>query len=1129
MSWELITHSVVGVTQTLEHEDELKAAFASPPNTARPRVWWHWLNGNITKQGIQQDLEWMQRVGLGGLQNFDAAFNTPKLVEQRLEFMTPSWKDAFNFTAHTADRLGLELSIAGSPGWSESGGPWVKPEEGMKKLVWSETRVEGGTAFTGRLPQPPSTLGPFQDVQAVWGLSTFAGPAPLKPVTELYRDIAVVAYRLPAVERSMPELHPKITSSAGAVEAALLWDGRFKRAVHLPYLKSGEPAWIQFDFGRPRAIQSMTLGLEEFDGIVLLPKQIGAELQASSDGKTFRRVAIAYDSGDFASAMPPVEQTVTFDPVTARYFRLLVFPLDTSQLSKDVAALLPPIPSTHRITELVLHTAPRVNHFEEKAGYFLNSSLDAHPTPEVVTGDTVDPGEVLDLTAKLHADGTFDWTVPPGRWAVLRIGYSLLGIMNHPASPEGTGLEVDKLSRAAVKAYMDQYLERYRSMLGASMMGAHGLRAMVHDSYEAGPENWTDELPREFARRRGYDLMPWLPALMGRILGSASATDRFLWDYRRTLEELLAENHYDQTTAILHSHSMIHYGESHEVRRAFLGDGMDAKRSNDVPMAAMWVPVRGYFITQKQGDADIRESASVAHIYGQNRVAAESMTAFGTADSAYVYAPENLKPTADRELADGLNLFVIHTSTHQPLDSGPGVTLGPFGQWFTRHETWAELAGPWVTYLARSSYLLQQGHFVADIVYYYGQDSNITALYGEHLPDIPSGYSFDFASSHALTMLSVSNGRLVTSSGMSYRVLALDPRARLMSLDVLDTLARLIEAGATVVGDKPESTPSLSDDITTFKSLVDRIWGNGSRGEHLYGAGKVICGESLAQAVANLKVTPDFSYLKPSDDMDVWFVHRQLPDGELYFLNNRQDRPKQIEARFRVVGRAPEIWHADSGAIEPASYSQEKEYTLVPLVLDAHDAVFVVFRKPTQERERRIAEPVRHPLRIINGPWELHFQSGRGAPESATFAQLESWSANADSGIKYFSGTASYETTFEAPKSWLVSGQQLEVDLGNVKNIAEVLINGEPVTTVWKAPFRANVTGLVRAGVNQLIVRVTNLWPNRLIGDKQPGVKPVASTTLDPYNADSPLLESGLLGPVMLVSVNGGDNLMKKE
>jgi hypothetical protein len=1105
--------------QNAAPEDSLlESGFQTPLAAARPRVWWQWMNGNITKEGIRLDLEWMKRIGIGGVQNFDAGYSTPQVVDKRLVFMTPAWNDAFQYTATFASDLGLELAIAGSPGWSESGGPWVKPEDGMKKLVWSETFIPGGVSFIGRLVHPPTAVGPFQNLPM--DRAEMRNTPAHDAIPDIYQDVAVIAYKLPDSEHSMAELQPKITSSAGAVDGARLTSGDFTHPIHLAYGSPAHPAWIQVDFGHARTMQSMTLGLLLDYSDLLSARHCGAKLEASVDGVAFHTVAAAYDSADqsFAST-PPIQQTVTFAPTYARYYRLLLPPPPRIRLSLAEAQMwgLGPLPKEHQVAQFALYTTPRVDHFEEKAGFFLGAGINSHPTRRALSREILRKQDIVDLTSQFKRDGTLNWTPPAGRWVILRFGYSLLGVKNHPASPEGTGLEVDKLSSAAVKTYIDQYLGAYESILGPGTLSSHGLRAMVNDSWEAGPQNWTPDLGTEFARRRGYDLRLWLPALTGRIIDSAQSTDQFLWDFRRTLGELLAEHHYGQIAASLHARGMIHYGESHEDHRAFIGDGMDVKRDDDIPMSAMWMP-RITLFDQANYDADIRESASVSHIYGQNIVAAESMTALGTDGAAFAFAPENLKPTADRELADGLNLFVIHTSVHQPLStSGPGVTLGPYGQWFTRQETWAEQAAPWVNYLSRSSFLLQQGHFVADILFYYGQDSNITALYGQHLPSIPEGYAFDFANAHALTMLKVEGGYLTTASGMHYRLLALDPRARVMSLDVLQRIALLVNAGAIVVGDKPQATPSLNDNEEEFRTLADAVWGNGPPGEHRYGEGRTLSGTSLVRVVDALKLPPDFTYSRGQPHTTVWFVHRHLADGDIYFVNNRRGRAERIEARFRVTGKAAEIWHADTGGMEPASYRIERNSTFVPLNLDPQEAVFVVFRNPAKEKVRRVPAPVRHELGSVAGPWTLRFQSGRGAPDRATFPGLKSWTVDRDPNIKYFSGTAEYAATLRAPSWWWVKGQRLELDLGDVRNLAEVVVNGQSAGIVWKSPFRADITDFLQPGVNQLTIRVTNLWANRLIGDKQPHAKPIAFTTFNPYSATSSLLESGLLGPVTVV------------
>src|SRR6185295_10422094 len=486
------------------------------------------------------------------------------------------------------------------------------------------------------------------------------------------------------------------------------------------------------------------------------------------------------------------------------------------------------------------------------------------------------------LTSKMNADGSLNWTPPAGEWRIVRFGYSLTGKQNHPASPEATGLEVDKLDATAVKNYFENYLNQYKGATGG-LMGSKGLQYIVTDSYEAGQETWTPKMREEFKKRRGYDMLPWMPVLTGVIVKSTEASEQFLWDYRKTIGELLAENHYDQLTNILAKYGMKRYSESHENGRVFIGDGMDVKRKAAVPMSAMWTPgIGGSSLTMAQ--ADIRESASVAHIYGQNLVAAESLTAIGLGGNAWSYSPEKLKPTADLELASGLNRFVIHTSVHQPVDDKiPGLGLSIFGQWFNRHETWAGQAKAWTDYLARSSYLLQQGKFVADIVYYYGEDNNITSLFGGSLPNIPEGYNYDLINADALiNLLSVKNGKLVTPSGMSYRVLVLDSNATKMSMAVLRKIEKLVKDGATVAGIKPITSPSLSDDQNEFNKLVNEIWSSSNA--------RVSNGKPLNEVLNAMNIVPDFIYDKSQNDTKLLFVHRALANGEIYWVNNRNGR-----------------------------------------------------------------------------------------------------------------------------------------------------------------------------------------------------------------------------------------------
>ncbi|PYY04742.1 MAG: glycoside hydrolase [Acidobacteria bacterium] len=1100
-----------------EKSDPLARGFRNPPDSAKPRVWWHWMNGNITKEGIKLDLEWMQRVGIGGFQNFDAALNTPKLVDHRLVYMTPEWQDAFRYATELADRLGLEEAIAGSPGWSESGGPWVKPNQGMKKVVWSETRVEGGKPFSGVLPHPPTVSGPFQNVPLFDFLALISGQTP-EAAPVFYADSAVVAYRAPESDVPVSALRPTITSSGGNLDLSVLTDGDLVKTTALPKAPAGQRAWIQYEFSAPETMRAVTLAFH--DPAAAMANRFGAappvaDLEASDDGQNFRKLADIPNDG-------AVEHTIAFSPASARFFRVnftdkppsgfRTMPFDVENPFGDFSAVKPG--PNFQISELVLHPGARVSRFEEKAGFANLRSFDSFSTPPVAARDAIPKSDIVDLTSKLHPDGTLDWIPPAGHWVVLRFGCSLTGVTNHPASPEGTGLEVDKLSREYVREYMNTYLDNYRGAVGP-LMGKRGLQYVINDSWEAGTANWTDNLITEFTRRRGYDPVPWLPVLAGRVIESAEASEGFLWDFRETLGDMLAEYHYDQITDILHQRGMGHYGESHEEGRAFIGDGMEVKRSNDVPMSAMWTQKPGVNKEQYGYDADIRESASVAHIYGQNLVAAESLTA---ASGAWAWSPATLKPTADKEMAMGLNRFVIHTSVHQPLvDKKPGLALGPFGQWFNRNETWAELAKPWVSYLARSSYLLQQGKFVADIAYFYGEDSNITAIYGDHFPDVPAGYNFDYVNADALIhKFSVAGPSLITPSGMSYRILALDPRSKQMSLPVLKKINELVEAGAIVVGAKPENTPSLADNQAEFHSLADKLWGAGIGAST--GNGKVYGSQKLADVLETLNIGRDFEYEKPTPDTDILFVHRKLADGDLYFVDNRNDRDEAFDAAFRVQGKSAELWHPDTGQIEPASYQFADGRTRVPLRLEPWGTVFVVFRQAATASSRTVPTVLEEALRTVEGPWDVAFQPDRGAPPRITLDKLTSWHQNSDAGVKYFSGTASYTKTIQARAEWFKPRARLWIDLGTVKNLAEVSVNRKNLGIVWKAPYQVDATGALKPGTNRVEIKVTNGWANRIIGDRQPGVtKTYTFTSPKFYKADAPLQPSGLLGPVRVL------------
>ncbi len=1104
--------------------DALLRNFLDPPNEARPRVWWHWMNVNISTEGINLDLEWMHGVGVGGVTIFEGAINTPQVVPHRLTYMTPEWKQAFQTAVTTARSLNMEVAIASSPGWSETGGPWVPASQGMKKMVWSATRVEGGKPFLGQLTHPPQVDGTFQNFQ-VPGRRAPDGTVTTPP--EFYTDAAVIAYRVPDGDKTQQELDPKVTASGGTPNLAALSDGDVSTvALDLPASTAGNEAWIEFDYGHPQPIQAVTLASLN-DAISVFDHESPAlppYLEASDDGQTFRKIADI----PFSSL---VQRTVSFDAVTARYFRL-VYPAQPAGV----------VEHDHKITELVLWSGARVNEFEKRAGFANARNFYEIADPKVAPEFIVPQADVIDLTGKMQPDGTLAWTPPPGLWRVLRIGSSLTGHENGPAPAEATGLEVDKLNRDYVKNYVDGYLKMYSETVGPELMGTNGISWLLTDSIEVGPQNWTDHILDEFKQRRGYDPRPWLPTLTGVIIKSSADTDRFLWDFRRTIGQLLAENHYGAIAEDLHSHGMKYYGEALEYHRPSLGDDMEMRSRTDVPMGAMWT-----WAGQPGPDidyiSDLRGAASVAHIYGQNIVGAESMTSRGP---AWSFSPSSLKKVTDLEFALGVNRFEIHESAHQPVaDMAPGLTLGQYGLWFNRNDTWAQDARPWVTYLARCSWMLQQGHFSADVAYFYGEEGPLTAVFGwKPIADAPDGYAFDFVNSDVvLHELSFKDGQLATPGGTSYRILYLGGRSQRMTLPVLRQLKSLITQGAVVVGNRPTNSPSLADDPAEWKKVADSMWGSNNpaewrrvadslrgraaqpNGVRRIGKGQLYIGVSANDALAALGVARDFEYTKPEPDANLMFLHRKVTDGDIYFVDNRSDRAEDVNTTFRVEDKAPELWDAASGQSQPASYSIASGRTTVPLHLEPYGTTFVVFREPAKTATRTLPEEKETVVAgeddSLNKGWAVNFEPNRGAPETAQFDRLISWSESADMGVKYFSGSATYTKMIVVPASVFSPGAHLWLDLGDVENIAEVAVNGKYQGIVWKTPFRIDVTQTLVPGNNQIVVQVTNLWVNRMIGDQQPwALKKYAFADFTPYKADSPLLPSGLIGPVRLLSVS---------
>ncbi len=1067
----------------------LEEDFQAPPLAARPRTWWHWMSGNITREGITADLEAMKKIGLGGAHIFNVAYGE---APGPAKVLGPEWYALMQHAFSEAERLGLEITVHGCPGWSESGGPWVKPEHAMQELTKSAVRVTGPCRFRETLPQPPTNYGFYRDV------AVFAVPAD------------------PAEPPPLATLKPRLTGSLPAAELAKLIDGRADTVAWFPLPATHGPGQVQFEFAAPVRFGSARLRTVTFP---LYPW--AAELQISDDGKKFRKLA------NFPT-MPSA--SVSFAPVRAKFVRILIT-RGHQFLAKEIG-----------LGEVELGGS-RLERFEQKAavapGRLEKPARGAErPAPAALPRE-----RVHDLTARMDAGGRLEWEVPAGEWMILRLGHTPTGMVNKPAPPEGTGLECDKLNRAAVNQFFDGLMGRL--IKDAGPLAGRSLKLMLVDSWEAYCQNWTPDLRAEFQRLRGYDPQPWLPALAGCVIGSVEETERFLWDLRRTIADLVAENHYALLRDRLHAHNMLLIGEAVGIGMPTVADQFQCKARTDIPMGEFWL----------HGHQDVKEAAAAAHVYGKRLVAAESFTA-GAEKAGWRSDPFSLKALGDNAFCLGLNQLVFHRYAHQPWpDRQPGMTMGPWGINFERTQTWWEPGAAWLTYLARCQHLLQQGRFVGDLCYYVGEGAPNELVAREQLkPTPPAGFDYDGCGAEVLlTRMSVQAGRLALPDGTSYAALVL-PESDRMTPAIARKVRELVGAGAAVIGPRPAASPSLAGHPACdaeVRRIADEVWG---------GSGRVVSSGTVAEALAKLNVAPDFLWTGDTNAAPN-YIHRKLDDADLYFVCNGSERTGTIQASFRVTGRKPEFWHPDTGRIEPApAWRVEGGRTIVPLVFDPCGSVFVFFREPagaadplqppaldaataelvggkngqpllrawqggnwtarTQSGRECKASAAEVPAPSeLTGPWQVHFPPRLGAPAQAEFAALVSWPARPEEGIRHFSGTATYVREFTLPAERLAGGLELHLDLGAVKNLAEVVLNGQSLGVLWKPPFRVNLTGTAKAGANKLEVRVTNLWPNRLIGDlAKPAAERVTWTTVNPYKPDSPLLPSGLLGPVMLRS-----------
>jgi len=1040
--------------------DSICSNFQTPPADTKPWVYWYWISDHISKDGITKDLEAMAKVGIG-----EALIGNIDEIAQKgnVKALTEDWWQMIEHAIREGKRTGVNIGLFNSPGWSQSGGPWVKPTQAMRYLTKSELRVKGPLHFNQKIAAPCQ---PFQDV------ALLAFPTPLKDQETISSSLSNVS--------TQPQMDIKT------------WlDGSADVDCFLPVT---DTFVVDLETTSYYTARSLTLIPANKGFKLKCDLQIGLQ---NGSFKTIKSFSIDRSKVDTSVGFIPFGAiSETFPSVTGKKFRIVF-----SKFSGKPG-----------FSEISLSGAARAERYVEKQ----LGKLCPNPSPKWDTymwdkpaeaGESalqISTSKILNISSKLSADGTLEWDVPAGEWIIQRIGMTPTGVMNRPASVEATGLEVDKMNRAWVNDHFDSYIGQIIKRMPAADRTA--LKHVVADSYETGAQNWTDGFATDFKKRYGYDPISWLPVLSGRVVESADLSDRFLWDLRRLIADRISYDYVGALRDVSNKYGLKLWLENYG-HWGYPGEFLQYGGQSD--------EVSGEFWTRNEPEgSELRAASSSAHTYGKNVVHAEAFTSGGP---MWNFEPWGLKKRGDWAATKGINHFILHVYIHQPdADKIPGINAW-FGVEFNRHNTWFYQSKEWIDYLRRTHYLLQQGKYVADVAYFTGEDA--PKMTGIRNPELPEGYNFDYINAEVIEdRLQVKDGRFVLPDGMSYRVLVLPPQST-MRPAVIQKLKQLIAAGGIVVGTVPTRSPSMENypacDLEVNK-IAQEIW-QGCDGviktKVAFGAGTIYSGVSLTSVFSELKLIPD---LGPIDAKRFSWIHRSTGDMDIYYISNQTDETVQISPKFRVTARQPELW--DPITLEQRDlpdFKLESDGTILPLELAPRQSYFLVFKKKINESSKNTVNfPRCKTIHELEGSWNVSFDSKWGGPESVVFDTLQDWTTRPEPGIKYYSGTSRYLKKFNV--STIPKGKSIYLNLGKLNNLATLRLNGKSLGLLWAEPYQVDITQAVKKKNNVLEIEVTNTWNNRLVGDAAlPVEKRLTSATTAPA-AKAPLLPAGLLGPVIL-------------
>ncbi|MBL4674799.1 MAG: hypothetical protein JKY70_01100 [Mucilaginibacter sp.] len=1045
-----------------------KTAFMTPAKVYYPETWFHFIGGNVAKAGITADLEAISGAGTSGIMLFHGQFGGKwPGVDPQITCLSPLWEDAVKHTATEAKRLGLKFLMQNCPGWAMSGGPWIKPENAMRQLVWSRKDIQGGKGkIKMQLPMPQPSAEDWRNYQSI---AVLAFPTPLGDDGDTLKVASAKSERNAQIENVLLK--------------------QAKKSVTLVASATDKPNSFEISFAKDVIIRTLQLpSVNAMNSAWVYEPAIHIKIQAvTAQGKSVEIFDKEIPQGNWQDDVP-LSLSCTKD-VKAKKFKVVI--VNKHEMKLAFFNFL---------------SAARQDNWETEAAWTLRSVGSAN---EKYTQDKkayLDPAQILDISSYIDAKGELNWAAPAGKWTILRVGHVNAGKKNGPAPAEGTGWECDKLSVKGANAQFAGYIGKLSGSGGPINNGL--LTGMLMDSWECGSQTWTADMEKEFQQRTRYTLRKWMPALFGYVLTDQETTFRFLRDWKNVINDLFTNNFYGRMAELAKQNNLSLTYET-SAGDVFPGDLLQYYKFADVPMTEFWQPMTPSFVGSLNFKP-IKPAASAARLYGKPRVAAEAFTNISlTWDEQW----QMLKEVANVNMAEGVTHLVYHTYTHNPRTDflPPGTSFGAFiGTPFLRGETWWKHMPYLNAYFARCSYLLERGKPVSDVLWYLGDQI-------DHKPDqnapFPAGFKYDYCNPDVLlNRLSVINGMLTTPEGINYKVLWL-PETTHMLPQTLEKLNALVHAGAVVIGNAPKHLATLVGGNTAglrFNAMVKSIWGDGSKSVRGVGKGMVISGTSLSSALTKLNIMPDVS------GEDALWSHRKIDGADWYFIASPKGQAFTGKLDFRTVGNA-EIWDPVDGSVKPLPVQSGNGRTSVQIDLPLAGSCFVVFNH--NGKAERAPTTTLVSTQTIGDTWKLEFPNGWGATQPLQLGRLQAWKdIDMPQEAKAFSGTATYTTTFDVSNT--EAANKYIIDLGKVAMIAKVEVNGKDVGTVWAEPFRVDISKAVKPGKNQLKVEVTSTWYNRLAYDAAQPEDKRKTWTIDGPPKESKLRESGLLGPVRLLTEN---------